>query len=96
MIVVESSQQPVEQARPLLSQSLESLLDAIQPARGSGALELAVVIPTYNERGNVATIIQRLSQVLSNICHEILVVDDDSPDGPNAMRYSAGLHRLFH
>jgi dolichol-phosphate mannosyltransferase len=65
MIVVESSRQTIEQARPLLTQSLE----------------LAVVIPTYNERGNVATIIQRLSQVLSNISHEIVVVDDDSPDG---------------
>jgi dolichol-phosphate mannosyltransferase len=81
VIVVESSRQPVEQARPISSQSLESLLDAIQPAHGSGALELAVVIPTYNERGNVATIIQRVSHVLSNICHEIVVVDDDSPDG---------------
>jgi dolichol-phosphate mannosyltransferase len=65
MIVVKSSRQPIEQVRPLLTQSLE----------------LAVVIPTYNERGNVATIIQRLSQVLSNISHEIVVVDDDSPDG---------------
>jgi dolichol-phosphate mannosyltransferase len=73
--------------------SLESVSDAIEPARGSDSLELAVVIPTYNERGNVATIIQRLSQVLSNIRHEIVVVDDDSPDGTfEAVREIARCH----
>jgi dolichol-phosphate mannosyltransferase len=38
-----------------------------------------VVIPTYNERDNLATIIQRLHAVLPGV--RVLVVDDGSPDG---------------
>ena len=76
MNVVETSRQDPR----IFPEALDSLAKAVTPSRNH-ALELAVVIPTYNERGNVATIIQRLSQVLSNICHEIVIVDDDSPDG---------------
>ena len=54
--------------------------------RGSGALipaidmrNTAVVIPTYNERDNIATIVGVLLRLYPAI--HILVVDDDSPDG---------------
>ena len=79
--MVETSQQPVEQAPTILTGSLESLSNALQPGPASAALELAIVIPTYNERENVAVMVERLSRVLSNTRHEIVVVDDDSPDG---------------
>jgi dolichol-phosphate mannosyltransferase len=42
-----------------------------------------VVIPTYNERGNVAPLVQTLSGLGLNI--EILFVDDNSPDGTGAL-----------
>jgi dolichol-phosphate mannosyltransferase len=45
------------------------------------ALELAVVIPTFNERDNVPVLLARLQQVLAGIEWEAIVVDDDSPDG---------------
>jgi dolichol-phosphate mannosyltransferase len=45
------------------------------------SLELAIVIPTYNERGNVAELVSRLDRALAGIRFEILFVDDDSPDG---------------
>lgn len=45
------------------------------------ALELAVVIPTYNERDNVAELVARLERALDGLRFEILFVDDDSPDG---------------
>jgi dolichol-phosphate mannosyltransferase len=45
------------------------------------SLELAIVIPTYNERENVAELISRLEHALAGIRFEILFVDDDSPDG---------------
>jgi dolichol-phosphate mannosyltransferase len=42
--------------------------------------ELAVIIPTLNERANLPTLIQRLVSVLGREAFEIVVVDDDSPD----------------
>lgn len=44
-------------------------------------LELAVVLPTYNERKNVATMIERLDKALAGIAWEVVFVDDNSPDG---------------
>ena len=47
----------------------------------SDALELAVVLPTYNERDNVASMVARLGQALEGIGWEAIFVDDDSTDG---------------
>ena len=44
-------------------------------------LTLAVVIPTFNEVGNIATLVQKLEVVLSGLSWEVIFVDDDSPDG---------------
>ena len=44
-------------------------------------LELAVVIPTFNERANVPTLIAKLDQALQGRNWEAIFVDDDSPDG---------------
>ena len=44
-------------------------------------LELAVVLPTYNERGNVAAMVERLDAALEGIGWEAIFVDDDSTDG---------------
>lgn len=38
-----------------------------------------VVIPTYNERGNIARLIEAVHRVMPAI--DVLVVDDNSPDG---------------
>ncbi|MBI5262464.1 MAG: glycosyltransferase family 2 protein [Bradyrhizobium sp.] len=48
---------------------------------GSGVPELSVVIPTFNERDNVAVLYRRLEATLSGISWEIIFVDDNSPDG---------------
>ncbi len=60
--------------------------DAITPGSGqiaqAGApLQLSVVVPTFNERGNVATLVQRLDAALAGIAWEVIFVDDNSPDG---------------
>lgn len=44
-------------------------------------LDLAVVVPTFNERENVARIVDRLAEVLGDLNFEIVFVDDNSPDG---------------
>jgi dolichol-phosphate mannosyltransferase len=41
----------------------------------------AVVLPTFNERANVAEIIGKLEAALHGRSWEIIFVDDDSPDG---------------
>lgn len=45
------------------------------------AIDLAVVIPTYNERDNVRILVDRLRSALEGISWEAIFVDDDSPDG---------------
>ena len=47
----------------------------------SPAVELAVVIPTFEERENVIPVLQRLAKALEGIRYEVIFVDDDSPDG---------------
>jgi dolichol-phosphate mannosyltransferase len=43
--------------------------------------ELAIVVPTLNERDNVGLLIERLDAVLLDIDWEAVFVDDDSADG---------------
>ena len=44
-------------------------------------VELAIVIPTLNERDNVPLVVERLNRVLAGVAWEAIFVDDDSPDG---------------
>lgn len=47
--------------------------------------ELSVVIPTFNERDNVAELVKRLDDCLAGIRWEAIFVDDHSPDGTAAL-----------
>ncbi len=42
---------------------------------------LSVILPTFNERANVPLIIDLLDKALGGIDWEVIVVDDNSPDG---------------
>nr|WP_245336977.1 glycosyltransferase family 2 protein [Sphingomonas sp. PvP018] len=55
-------------------------MDPVQGA-GQATLEIAVVIPTFNEKANVAALIAKLDQALAGRRWEAIFVDDDSPDG---------------
>jgi len=46
-----------------------------------GALRLGVILPTFNERGNLRGMVERLDAALQGIAWEVVVVDDNSPDG---------------
>jgi dolichol-phosphate mannosyltransferase len=44
---------------------------------------LSLVVPTYNEAGNVVLLVEKLTGLLDRICpndYELIIVDDDSPD----------------
>src|SRR5271170_5855680 len=42
--------------------------------------ELTVVVPTLNEEGNIAALVEKLRVVLQDIQWEVIFVDDDSHD----------------
>ena len=64
------------------------------------AYDLAIVLPTFNERGNVGPLVERLEKALAGIRYEVIFVDDDSPDGTaDAVRRVAKQHdnvRVLH
>lgn len=44
------------------------------------APEISIIIPTFNERANIAPLVKAVGKALGTIPWEIIVVDDDSPD----------------
>lgn len=44
-------------------------------------LELAVIVPTFNERDNIDPLLRQLETALKDIRWEVIFVDDNSPDG---------------
>jgi len=53
----------------------------VHPAKNRSQLELTVVLPTYNERGNINELIEGIFESLGGVEFEIVVVDDGSLDG---------------
>lgn len=43
--------------------------------------QLAVIVPTFNERDNVVSLFELVSRAMGEIPFEFIVVDDNSPDG---------------
>ena len=58
---------------------------------------LSAILPTFNERENIVPLLERLTASLAGVPHELIVVDDDSPDGTAAMveRFAA-THPAVH
>ncbi len=55
----------------------------VSPKSFDPPLQFSLVIPTYNERGNVAKIVAQLARLLDGFIpggYELILVDDDSPD----------------
>ena len=46
-------------------------------------MEILVIIPTYNERENIGTMLDQLMALPHRL--DVLVVDDASPDGTAAL-----------
>ena len=59
-----------------------SMMESTRHAtNGLSACELAVVIPTFNELGNIEPLLALLEKALDGVRWEAIFVDDDSPDG---------------
>jgi dolichol-phosphate mannosyltransferase len=66
------------------------------------APELAVIVPSYNERDNIGLLYEKVSTALAGTPFEFIVVDDNSPDGTSevvrdmAQRHPnvRGIHRI--
>lgn len=54
------------------------------------SLHVSLILPTYNERENIIPLILEIHQCLSAWTHEIIVVDDQSPDGTYQLVADAG------
>jgi dolichol-phosphate mannosyltransferase len=60
-------------------------------------IELAVVIPTYNEKENVPVVLSALARALYDVDWEVIIVDDDSPDGTaESVREMAATNPRIH
>ncbi|MBF0133676.1 MAG: glycosyltransferase [Magnetococcales bacterium] len=54
--------------------------------------DITVILPTYNESENIGSLIEGIFQVMRGWDIEILVVDDDSPDGTSECVESMRAH----
>ncbi|MEM2025655.1 MAG: polyprenol monophosphomannose synthase [Desulfurococcaceae archaeon] len=44
-------------------------------------IEVSIILPTYNERENIARLVESINRHMNSSKFEIIVVDDNSPDG---------------
>lgn len=58
------------------------------------APRLTVVLPTYNEAANIPKMVERITAALAVVPHEIIVVDDSSPDGTAATARAIAARQL--
>jgi dolichol-phosphate mannosyltransferase len=73
-----------EVSTAMLSTPNGALVVPSMPHGASINIRLSIVLPTYNESKNLREMIRRLTQLLEDSFsnqYEIIVVDDDSPDG---------------
>ncbi|MEP2736031.1 MAG: glycosyltransferase family 2 protein [Erythrobacter sp.] len=63
-------------------------------------LDLAIILPTLNERGNLGPLVQRIEDALGRDAWEVLVVDDNSADGTadeaRALAFTDSRIRVIH
>jgi len=65
-------------------------MNADQQATTVTPPELSVIVPTFNESENLPVLVERLRAALQGVAWEMIVVDDDSPDGTAAVARKIG------
>lgn len=72
-------------ARPAMTSTAAAVpLRVEQEPAPAAPLDLSIIVPTFNERQNVRELIARVERALAGLRWEMILVDDDSPDGTNA------------
>ena len=49
---------------------------------------LSIIVPTYQESANIPILFERIKVALNDLPWEIIVVDDDSPDGTSSVAFA--------
>ena len=59
-------------------------------------VDISIVVPTYNERENIENLLHDVSKTLEGYDYEIIIVDDNSPDGTAGIvqEYAADVDRI--
>ena len=57
--------------------------------------DLSLIVPTYNERDSIEAMVRSVAPLLSPWDYEILVVDDNSPDGTGAVVERLAMDPVF-
>jgi len=60
---------------------MEPVILPLETKYAQGAIDLAIVIPTYNERENICSLLAALTEALGDVEWEAIFVDDNSTDG---------------
>ncbi len=50
-------------------------------SQSNAQVEISLIAPTYNEKDNIRVLVERVHQALSSYSYELVIVDDNSPDG---------------
>jgi dolichol-phosphate mannosyltransferase len=67
----------------LIAKILPLCYDTVWQANRMGK-SVSVIIPTYNERDNIAPLVERIDRALASDNYEVVFVDDNSQDGTAA------------
>jgi cellulose synthase/poly-beta-1,6-N-acetylglucosamine synthase-like glycosyltransferase len=76
----------------LLAAGVDAYVRVEVPMSVDGTPKITVVVPTYNERENLPTLVGLLGELQLPNLH-VLVVDDDSPDGTSRSACCTGPRR---
>ncbi|MEO1968583.1 MAG: glycosyltransferase, partial [Sphingomonadaceae bacterium] len=81
MAVFLSSLEELNGFRDTLMNIQSFIADTAPANERKNVLQLAIILPTLNERDNIAPLIERIEDALGPEGWEVLVVDDNSKDG---------------
>ena len=75
---------------PIMRPTLSPIVSPIVSTTLTTAPELAVIVPTFNERGNLREVLRQVAAALGDTPWELIFVDDSSPDGTAALAQAIG------
>ena len=64
-----------------MAEATDNILEARAAKVGVQQVSMSVIVPTYNEAKNLPELVNRLETSLKSVKFEVVVVDDNSPDG---------------